>query len=351
MTLELDTPGGLDSPEVDGRLRGELRQARRDFLVALEPVRASVYRYCRSLTPTVWDAEDLLQETLTKALADASQRHEPVGNTQAWLIRIATNTWLDSLRRSGRMTPADWTGPGIDLPDEAAADPLVAVEVEAALSQLLLVLPPRERACVVLKDVFSYPLAEIARILGTTTGAVKSALHRGRGTLQAAQAGNGPANGPDTPEAARAADRPDARATDHAVVLRRLADAFAAYDMDAMVRLFLATGSTDVVGNVSETGHEQIRTGSMDHTFGPNAEELYTPSIQWFDGEEVILLWERPRNAPDSPEVVADVLRIHCVEGEPLIARLDWYFFCPELIAEVAGGLGLPFKTNGVSYF
>ena len=339
MTTELDTP------ELDGRLRGELRQARRDFLVALEPVRASVYRYCRSLTSNVWDAEDLLQETLTKALADASRRHGPIANTQAWLIRIATNTWLDSLRRSGRMTPADWTDPGIDLPDDTAADPLVYAAVEDALRQLLLTLPPRERACVVLKDVFSYPLAEIAGILDTTAGAVKSALHRGRASLQAAQQAGG------TTEAARLDAAQAARPAAHAAVLRQLADAFAAYDIDAMVRLFLSTGGTDVVGNVSETGHEQIRTGSMNHTFGPDAAELYRASIHWFDGEEVILLWERPKDAPDSPEVVADVLRVYCVEGEPLIARLHWYFFCPELISEVAGGLGLPFKTSGVSYF
>ena len=88
--------------------RADLRQARRDFLVELVPVRASVYAYCRSLTPTVWDAEDLLQDTLAKALAEASQRHEPILNTQAWLIRIATNSWIDSLRRSGRVT-LEWT--------------------------------------------------------------------------------------------------------------------------------------------------------------------------------------------------------------------------------------------------
>jgi RNA polymerase sigma-70 factor (ECF subfamily) len=118
-----------------------------------------------------------------------------------------------------------------------------------------------------------------------------------------------------------------------------------------MVRLFLSTGRTEVIGNVSETGHEEIRTGSLSHTFGPDAAELYRASIHWFDGEEVILLWERQKDAPEEPELVADVLRVRNAGGEPLIAQLSWYFFCPELIAEVAGGLGLPFKTNGVSYF
>lgn len=350
MTLETDVP------VLDSRLRGELRQSRRDFLVALEPARAALFRYCRSLTGNTWDAEDLLQDTLTRGLAEASRRHEPIQNTEAWLIRIATNSWIDSQRRSGRTAPLDWTDPGHDLPGTEAADPLAAVEVEAALRQLLLVLPPQERACVVLKDVFAYPLAEIAGMLGTTTGAVKSALHRGRSSLQAAQ-GAHVAQGPQAaPTGSNPAPTPpgttsSSHPTTHAAVLRRLTEAFNAYDIDAMVRLFLSTGRTEVVGNVSETGHEEIRTGSLTHTFGPDADELYRASIHWFDGEEVILLWERRKDALQAPELVADVLRVRCAGGEALISQLDWYFFCPEVLAEVADGLGLPFKTNGVSYF
>lgn len=326
--------------------RRDLRQARRDFLVALEPVRASVYAYCRSLTPTVWDAEDLLQETLTKALTEASQRHEPIRNTQAWLVRIATNTWIDSLRRSGRAA-LEWPGSGADLPDDTAADPLVSLEVEAALRHLLQLLPPRERACVVLKDVFAYPLAEVAGMLDTSTGAVKSALHRGRATLQAARTGAGlAAISPDS-----GTGTGTAQPAEHALLLRRLTEAFNAYDIDAMVELFLSGGRTEVVGNVSETGHEEIRSGSMSHNFGPDAGELFRASIHHFDGEDVILMWERPKNAPHEPEVVGDVLRLRGAYGAPLIAELKWYYFCPEVVAEVAGGLGLPFKTSGVSYF
>jgi RNA polymerase sigma-70 factor (ECF subfamily) len=347
MTLETDVP------VLDSRLRGELRQSRRDFLMALEPVRAALYRYCRSLTGNTWDAEDLLQDTLTRGLAEASRRHEPIQNAEAWLIRIATNSWIDARRRSGRTSPLDWTDPGHDLPAAEDADPLAAVEVESALRQLLLLLPPQERACVVLKDVFAYPLAEIAGMLETTTGAVKSALHRGRSSLQAAQAkqaAQGKHAGANPAPGLQDGTAPT-QPTAHAVVLRQLTEAFNAYDIDAMVRLFLSTGRTEVIGNVSETGHEEIRTGSLSHTFGPDAAELYRASIHWFDGEEVILLWERQKDAPEEPELVSDVLRVRNAGGEPLISQLSWYFFCPELIAEVAGGLGLPFKTNGVSYF
>ncbi|WP_146361873.1 RNA polymerase sigma factor [Arthrobacter yangruifuii] len=349
-TKPATAPNGTDPGAAGlGGIPRELRQVRRDFLLALEPVRPSVYRYCRSLTGTVWDAEDLLQETLTKALAEASQRHEPIRNLQAWLIRIATNTWLDTVRRSARNTVADFSAPEMDRPDDGAADPLTAVAVEAALHRLVLLLPPRERACVVLKDIFGYSLAETADVLETSAGAVKSALHRGRSTLAAAQEPPSRADGGYGSSAA-----PAAAPAGHAELLRRLADAFNSYDIEAMVSLFLANGRTEVVGNVSETGHEEIRTGSLDHTFGPDAPQTYRATVHDFDGEKVILLWERPKDSPDAAEVVADVVRMRAadgVDGDPLIRELKWYFFCPELLAEVAGGLGLPFKTNGVSYF
>ncbi|MCC3293312.1 hypothetical protein LJ756_01600 [Arthrobacter sp. zg-Y411] len=257
-------------------------------------------------------------------------------------------------------TTADFSTPEMDRPDDGAADPLTALAVEAALRRLVLLLPPRERVCVVLKDVFGYSLAETADVLETSAGAVKSALHRGRSTLAAAQEPSSRADSPadgsarssaGTPAGSSAAGAP----AGHADLLRRLADAFNSYDIESMVSLFLANGRTEVVGNVSETGHEEIRTGSLDHTFGPDAPESYRATVHAFDGEEVILLWERPKDSPHAADVVADVVRMRAADGcqdeDTLIRELRWYYFCPELLAEVAGGLGLPFKTNGVSYF
>lgn len=342
MTTGMDfEPGLADEPTDLAENRRSLRQARRDFLLAVEPARASVYAYCRSLTSTVWDAEDLLQETLTKALAEASRRYEPIRNPEAWLVRIATNTWIDSLRRSSRVS-VEWIDSAADVPDDGAPDPLVNLAVESALRQLLHLLPPRERACVVLKDVFSYPLADIAEMLETTPGAVKSALHRGRTALQAAHTDSAGHSTGTTPIVQRSG---------HEELVQRLAAAFNAYDINAMVSLFLGSGRSEVVGNATETGHEEIRGGSLSDTFGPDAAEFHRSTVHRFDGEDIILMWERQKDAPGTAEVVSDVLRVRPAFGAPLVAELKWYFFCPEVVEEVAGGLGLPFKTNGVSYF
>ncbi|MCZ4102600.1 hypothetical protein G3I60_35705 [Streptomyces sp. SID13666] len=62
-------------------------------------MRGDLFRYCRRLTVSVWDAEDLAQETLARALARAAVSHQPVERPTAWLVRISTNAFLDQVCR------------------------------------------------------------------------------------------------------------------------------------------------------------------------------------------------------------------------------------------------------------
>ena len=96
-------------------------------------------------------------------------------NPRAWLFRVASNLWIDEMRRR-REVPAG------ELARRRAAAPSRARRREAA-GTLLVKLSPQERAAVVLKDVFDFSLEEVAEALGTTVGAIKAALHRGRGKL------------------------------------------------------------------------------------------------------------------------------------------------------------------------
>src|SRR5262245_19846164 len=172
MTAE---PATTLEPGLDVASLRRAREVRRDFLIAVEPHRPALFAYCRRLAANVWDAEDLVQETLAKAFARAAETHFTIENPRSWLIRIATNTFIDTTRRAQALPLGD-----TDLPAPAGSDP---IEVHEALEELVTVLPPQERAAVVLKDVFDYPLADIASMVGTTTCAVKSALHRGRTKL------------------------------------------------------------------------------------------------------------------------------------------------------------------------
>jgi RNA polymerase sigma-70 factor, ECF subfamily len=65
----------------------------------LEPLRRDLYAYCRQLTGNAFDAEDLVQESLTRAFTQAAQAHSPIEKPRAWLFRVATNAYVDGYRR------------------------------------------------------------------------------------------------------------------------------------------------------------------------------------------------------------------------------------------------------------
>ncbi|WP_051338323.1 sigma-70 family RNA polymerase sigma factor [Streptomyces flavidovirens] len=307
--------GGLPQPMLEAA-----QAAHREFLTVLEPLRGELFRYCRRLTGSMWDAEDLAQETLARPFTRAAQTHQPVERPVAWLVRIATNAYLDQVRR-----PA----PLLVEPAERAAPPAVdPVEVRDALAEVTTLLAPQERAAIVLKDVFDLPLKEIAAMLGTTEGAVKAALHRGRGRLAA-------------PERATALAHRTAPDRD---TLDALAAAFTAYDLDGLTKLFVEDAVSDVIGVAHEVGRDQIAAGSLHHTLVLEASVRWRAEVRKVDGDPLVLMWATPADG-SGPEAVEDVLRAETADGG--ITRLRWYYFCPDVLAEVGDRLGVPYRTRG----
>src|SRR6478736_2054112 len=166
----------------DDDARG-LRKVWFDYLDTVEPLRAPLHAYGLKLTGSVWDAEDLVQETLLKGFAmigrgDLHGPGSPVADTRAYMFRTATNLWIDAQRRRAREQ-------AILAEPQAQPAPAPAEAVRAAGEHQLANAAPQERAAVILKDVFEFSLEEIADQLRTTVGGVKSALHRGRAALKA----------------------------------------------------------------------------------------------------------------------------------------------------------------------
>ncbi|MBL8742001.1 MAG: RNA polymerase sigma factor, partial [Myxococcales bacterium] len=71
----------------------------RVFLQTFEPLRPELHRYCRHLTGSAWDAEDLVQEALARAFVTLAQMGEAPASPRAWLFRVASNAWIDQARR------------------------------------------------------------------------------------------------------------------------------------------------------------------------------------------------------------------------------------------------------------
>jgi RNA polymerase sigma-70 factor (ECF subfamily) len=149
------------------------------FLETIKQIRPKLHRYCARMTGSVLDGEDVVQEALFQAYRklDTFDDARPLG---PWLFRIAHNRCIDLLRRRGVREDAEAEAV---VEDAVAATLPPGPALGRAIERLVLALPPMERACVLLKDVFDYSLEETATLVDSTIGGVKAALSRGRGKL------------------------------------------------------------------------------------------------------------------------------------------------------------------------
>ncbi len=142
-------------------------------------VRPELHRYAARLTGSVIDGEDIVQDTLAKALYALSQAAE-VPALRPWLFRIAHNAALDFLKSHGRKYATSDAELEHIAAEDDAPDPLV---VRAALARFL-TLPVPQRSAVILKDVLGHSLEETAETMATSVIAVKALLSRGRAKLR-----------------------------------------------------------------------------------------------------------------------------------------------------------------------
>ncbi|MGZ9722037.1 sigma-70 family RNA polymerase sigma factor [Rhizobium miluonense] len=149
------------------------------FLKTVSHLRARLHRYCTRMVGSAMDGEDIMQEALFEAYRKVDQLEDP-GALQGWLFRIAHNRCIDFLRnrKARERAEANYAEEEIILPVEPTG-----FGAGRAIERLVIHLPPKERACVLLKDVFDYSLEEIAELVDSTVGGVKSALNRGRTKL------------------------------------------------------------------------------------------------------------------------------------------------------------------------
>jgi RNA polymerase sigma-70 factor (ECF subfamily) len=179
------------------------------FQQLTEPYRRELLVHCYRLLGSLDDAEDLVQETFLRAWRGLDTFVRPL-HFRAWLYKIATNASLNELaRRSRRILPNSAYPPGDPaaplaapilesvwlqpLPDawlpEAPADPEARYarqeRISLAFALALQLLPPRQRAVLVMCDVLDWSAGETAELLEMTVSAVNSALHRARATLAA----------------------------------------------------------------------------------------------------------------------------------------------------------------------
>jgi RNA polymerase sigma-70 factor, ECF subfamily len=206
--------------------------------VDLESYRGELLAYCYRMLGSFHDAEDLVQETMLRAWKARDRYDQTRASVRTWLYRIATNACLSALEgRARRPLPSGLGAPSQDpvaalTPDfdipwlqpfpDARLDPGMRTDMRLALVAAMQVLPPRQRAVLVLREVLEFSAAEVAAQLGTTVPAVNSALQRARVAL--ADTGDmGEVTEPDDP--------------DVRTVVERYVQAFEAANVPALVQL------------------------------------------------------------------------------------------------------------------
>ena len=148
-----------------------------EFEERLKALRPRLHRYCARMTGSAVSGEDVLQDTLVKALQARTQGVE-VDHLEGWLFRIAHNASLDFLRERSRNTVVPLTE------DIGEVAPIPESEIVAIGFQTFLRLPELQRCAVILKDVLGHSVDEIASIAECSAAAAKSALQRGRAALR-----------------------------------------------------------------------------------------------------------------------------------------------------------------------
>jgi RNA polymerase sigma-70 factor (ECF subfamily) len=191
------------------------------FLETISPIRPRLHRYCARMTGSITDGEDVVQDALFRAYRSL-ETWDDSRPLAPWIFRIAHNQCIDFLRSRGVRVEAEAAAAEPDFVEPV--DP-TGPAIGPAVEHLVLNLPPKERACVLLKDVFEYSLEEIAELVDSTVGGVKAALNRGRSKLESLQ-GRPAAPRVSTPE--------------HKQILQLYVDRFNSRDWDGLRELITA---------------------------------------------------------------------------------------------------------------
>jgi len=216
------------------------------FRELTEPYRRELQVHCYRMLGSVQDAEDTVQETLLAAWQAFGGYAEERASLRTWLYKIATNRCLNALRAGRRRAAREWDVPKVEAPEPSRLGEVVwlqpypdalldtgpearyeqAETISLAFVTALQVLPPRQVAVLILRDVLGFHASEVAGMLETTTGSVNSALKRARAGLRQQLP---PGDGREPP--------PAAGSPSEDAIVARFVSAWQSADLDALVAL------------------------------------------------------------------------------------------------------------------
>lgn len=254
-----------------------LSEARQRFMELVAELRPELHRYCTRMTGSVFDGEDVVQETLAKAYYALAELEAPPP-LRPWLFRIAHNTAVDFVRRyEHRHVDVVADLEEVAHMSGAVSEPGPDEELVEAALKVFTSLPPLQRSALALKDVLGLSLEETASTMDVSIAAVKGALVRARANVAAASA---PKRGGPALDLER---------------LRRYADLFNTRDWEALRALF---GEETQLELVSRSRRQGAAAAQYFTHYAKSAErEDLRLQAGWVDGLLVLAAF-RPAVSP-----------------------------------------------------
>ena len=272
------------------------------FLETVSTLRPSLHRYCARMTGSIMDGEDVVQEALIEAYRKLD-KYDESRPLKPWLFRIAHNRSIDFLRRKGVRDEAEAAAA---MPEAVSPAEPATLGIGKAVEQLVASLPPKERACILLKDVFDYSLEEIAELVDSTVGGVKAALNRGRTKL---------ASSPASSPSVRSAD------PELAQIMQLYVDRFNRRDWDGVRELISADARLNVLDRFAGKFADAPYFFNYDRWPWP-----WKLALGEVDGEPVLIVLQRGADTWTSYSCI----RMRVIGQE--IDQIVDYIHCPWMI-------------------
>ncbi|MFB5089707.1 sigma-70 family RNA polymerase sigma factor [Psychrobacillus sp. PGGUH221] len=287
----------------------EARKLRDEFEEIVSVYSSDLWNYCKYVTGSPWDGEDLYQETMIKSFGLLPQRWSEITDKKYYLFKVATNTWLDQCRKLNREigTLDEVPEPSLDFSDR-----LLLEEILISLESNLTI---KQTAAFLLLDIFKFSADEVAGIVQSTPGGVYSSVQRARRKIASL----------DFSESKTKIDTQS-----HNVTIQAYLEAFNNGDLNSMLRLFSDQAQNEAFFGFQEFSKEEMRKGSLRFGLpGHTAKEIEL----W--GKPVIIVLTNNDHSPEIHDIQTQE-----IENGKIVSHKS-YFFRKEFILAAAEELGI----------